>query len=750
MPSVRLSNQCGGSNVRLTASTSSQTVRERLGTGDAETLRESEKRRRYLQKYVRLLTPIRPTVRFAPELRTAVTGFSADQPDITVTTREFDQPVTDLRRRVFDLAVQEALVVHEIGHIRYTDIDGFHDLLADTDADRRRLFARVWNTLEDGAIERQLRHRYAVATELDILNANLFGTDTLGRETPDGGGRRFSFFHAVICGLADMAVYDSGRFQRLRAPDVTGLQMASLRDRRALEEFIPVMREAVQEVLSEPDSAARNERIWRFWTALGETLDETTVSGAGASELARLIDADGTVRTGSRQTAGSAPRATDASILPEDGAGSPLPGKPDDTTGEFGQTTHAATDLSRESVVREVTRQVTTAAGSTESTETTDSLLEDTGESADSAPKNRDAAVGASRDTDDPTPGTEPSQSNRSRAGSVGHPADAGSDEQGLSTSHPGAGRLPGEAGVGREGPDAGSNAAAIREQYAEELAAEAKELDRGTTRLAALDEYIDALQAADTDDASLQVVTEDHDTRAESARWQGVLQDATRLARRFRTRLQEQQRDIERSHRRRGAFDRSRLVAAARGQSTVFTQTEEGDDKQYSCVVIVDRSGSMDNGAVTAAETGALTTAVALEAVGVSVTIIDLYDSEVRLIKTHAEETREARNRVLTTQASGGTPLADALSLVRARFQDTDNPFVIVVTDGQPDDSERYTAALDAAICPILGVYLTAPDRPDRRPVESDRSYFHRLAVVEDWSSLDRRLQQLAGRVLF
>lgn len=740
--------------MRLTASTSPQTVRERLGAGDAKTLRESEKRRRYLQKYVRLLTPIRPTVRFASELRTAVTGFSADHPEIAVTTREFDQPVTDLRRRVFDLAVQEALVVHEIGHLRYTDIDGFHDLLADTAADRRRLFARVWNTLEDGAIERQLRHRYAVATELDILNANLFGTDTLGRETPDGGGRRFSFFHAVICGLADMAVYDSGRFQRLRAPDALDFQMASLRDRRALEEFLPAMRETVREVLSEPDPAARNERIWTFWTALGETLDETPVSGAGASELARLIDADGTVRTGSRRTAGAAPRATDASILPEDGAGSPLPGKPDDTTGEFGQTTHAATDLSRDPVVREVTRQVRTAAGSEDSTESGDSPPGDTGDSTNLATETRDdaAETGPSRDSDGVTPGSEPSQSTRSPAGgSADHPTETGSDEHGPSPSHPGAGQLPGEAGAGRGGPDAGSNAAAIREQYAEELAAEATELDRGTTRLAALDEYVDALQAADTDTGSLQVVTDDdNEVRAGSARWQSVLRDATRLARRFRTRLQEQQRDVERSHRRRGAFDRSRLVAAARGQSTVFTQKEEGDDKQYTCIVVVDRSGSMDNGAVTAAETGALTTAVALETVGVSVTILDLYDSEVRLIKTHAEETREARNRVLTKRASGGTPLTDALSLVRARFQDAENPFVIVVTDGQPDDTETYTAELDAATCPILGVYLATPDQPDRRPVESDRSYFHRLAVVEDWSSLDRRLQQLAGGVLF
>ncbi|ERH03770.1 MAG: hypothetical protein J07HR59_00893, partial [Halorubrum sp. J07HR59] len=74
-------------------------------------------------------------------MRTAATLFSGPQPEISVTTRAFDQPLTDFRRRIFDLAVQEALVVHEVGHIRYTDIDGFHELLAQTDSDRRRLFA---------------------------------------------------------------------------------------------------------------------------------------------------------------------------------------------------------------------------------------------------------------------------------------------------------------------------------------------------------------------------------------------------------------------------------------------------------------------------------------------------------------------------------------------------------------------------------------------------------------------------------
>ncbi|ESS12459.1 MAG: cobalamin biosynthesis protein CobT [uncultured archaeon A07HR60] len=799
--------------MRLSASTSPRELRERLGSGDAETLRTSEKRRRYLQKYVRLLTPARPTVELAAEMRTAATLFSGPQPDIAVTTRAFDQPITDFRRRIFDLAVQEALVVHEVGHIRYTDIDGFHELLAETDPDRRRLFARIWNTLEDGAIERNLRHRYAVATELDVLNANLFGTDSLGRDAPADGSRRFSFFHAVLAGLADMAVYDSGRFRQLRSPEATDIRMATLRDRRALDEFLPTMRETVQTVLAEPDPAARNDRIWTFWTALCDALDETAVSGAGASELRRLIDADGTVRTGNRQSPGARSRLTDASVLPADGAGAPVAGKPDDTAGEFGETSRSATELSRDSVTGEVARQVTSVAGSSDSRRDQDSEQgacenSDEDETGNPDPKqgepgqprrNRDAGEHADRagdrvttengeTTDTDLSESELSESlntdtpDRDSRDQLGERLQAGHEEgerlsesaggQG-SSSHPGAGRLPGDggtdsgdgadSGVSRRAATAGdedahsdpatepdASAESIREQYADELAAESEALDEGATRLDALEGYIDALGVADTD-AGLRVVTDAPDIPGpESGRWARASRDATRLARRFQSRLQEQQRDSQRSRCRRGTFDRSRLLSAARGQLTVFQQHEEGDDKQYSCIVVLDRSGSMNNGAVRAAERGALTAAVALDTVGVSVTMLDLHDSEVRLIKTRGENPREARDRVLTEQASGGTPLADALSLVRARFRDTENPFVIVVTDGQPDDGETYLAQLDAATFPVLGVYLTVPERSDRRPVESDRSYFHRLAVVEDWSSLDQRLQQLAGDVMF
>ncbi|WP_299331661.1 VWA domain-containing protein [Haloplanus sp.] len=734
--------------MRLTASTALQSVRERLGVGDAETLRESEKRRRHLQKYVRLLSTSRPRVRFSTDIRTATTDHDGDRPEITVTTRAFDQPATEFRRRAFDLAVQEALVVHEMGHLRYTDIDGFHDLLATVDPERRRMFSRIWNTLEDGAVERQLRRRYAVATELEVLNANLFEPGPFGREMTDGDDRRFSFFHAVVCGLADMAIYDSGRFRALQ-DDATGLRMASLRDRRVLETVVPTMHEAVAEVVTEPDPTARNKRILTFWRSLVEAMDGSTVSGTGASELADLVDADGTVRVGQtgRQPAGR--RVTDAATLPETGAGAPLPGKPDDTAGGFGQHVQPARDLARESVRREVGRQITSATGS-------DADGTDDHERTATPADTEDSGGGGA--------GTSPGE---------GTPADgfdaATTDDWLDAQSHPGAGRLPGQSRAGVAGDtesdgnpdpdptptetDAGSEggelATAFRERYNEELATEVTELEEAQARLDALEAYVRALDAAGAEGLGLDVVTA-ADNDGDTERWRTVQRDGTSLARRFRNRLREQQRDVEHRRQRRGTLDRSRLVAASRGHPDVFTRVQEGEDKRYTCVVVLDRSGSMDGGAVDAAETGALTAAFALESVGVEVTILDLHDSTVRLVKTGTEGVRETRNRVLTGRAGGGTPLSDALSLARARFIDAENPFVLVVTDGLPDDEAAYTAELDTVSFPVLGVYLTRPEGTDTRPVESDRTYFHRLAVVTDWSTVDQRLRRLAARVLF
>ena len=775
--------------VRLTPSTSARTVRERLGVGPAEALRESEKRRRYLEKYCRLLAPVRPTVRLSGAVHTATTDYEADQPEITITTRAFDQPASDLRRPAFDLAVQEALVVHELGHLLYTDIGGFHDRLEAVAPERRRLFARVWNTLEDGAIERQLRHRYDVATELELLNANLFAAGPFGHDSGDGG-RRYSLFNAVLCGLADMAVYDSGRFRRLLDGSDDSARLASRRDERLLHEFRPRMERAVRAVVTEPDPGPRTERIGAFWTALTDRLDDSTVSGAGASELDRLLDPDGTIRAADGPSAVTERRLTDDAVHAAADTDGPLPGKPDDTAGPAAEDARKARELRRDAVRREVDRQIRSTTASRDGSPDTDTGASGTdGTGHDGRDGGDDPEPPGHHDPMSGSRGNEPdddaSASGRgSGGGSDSGPAggadgitpDGWSDEEGVNgRSHPGSGPVPGSSSGGTDGDGSGgaespatsagsaadgaggiddADTGSVAERHRAELAAEANETDGGEARLAELQAYLRALTeaAAGTADGrrlALEVV-ESVTQPLDRNRWETARRRSRRLARSFRTRLQEQRRDTDHPRQRRGSFDRGRLVAAARGRLDVFTRTEAGEERAYTCVLVVDRSASMADGAVEAAEDGAAALALALEAVGVDVTTLDLHGSSVRLVNAEAEPTRTARRALLAGEASGGTPLADALRIARFRLHEVDNPFVLVVTDGRPDDRDRYLAELEAATFPVLGVYLTDGAAAGEGAREDDESYFHGVSVVEDWGRLDRRLHELAAQVLF
>jgi len=151
--------------MKLQAGIDIREVQQRIGVGKDEELRESEKRRRYLQGFSRLITPVRPVLKMIDELPTAAVNQEEDDPVILMTTREFDQPYTGFSQRVFDMVMQEALTVHEIGHILYTDNESFKTYLGQVDMDgpgSKSMFKRVWNTLEDGAIEEQLRHEYDV------------------------------------------------------------------------------------------------------------------------------------------------------------------------------------------------------------------------------------------------------------------------------------------------------------------------------------------------------------------------------------------------------------------------------------------------------------------------------------------------------------------------------------------------------------------------------------------------------------
>lgn len=702
------SQQSEPDGVEITSSSSLRDIKQRIGVGKDEELRESEKRRRYLQKLARLVTPMRPAVRMSQLVPTAavnqggeteelpdeLTPESSDEPLIFMTTRAFEQAVTDYPRRVFDAMVQKALLIHEVGHILYTDSESFKGYLSRVDMDHKRMFKKTWNALEDAAIETQLRREYSVTHELDVLNANLMSEDEIGHRIDDDT-LRFSFFQAVTLGILDMGCYNSGLFAKLMDEDNDVLTFAGDdHDRELMADLIPEMEQVVTQVTTEPSSPKRNEYIWEFWQILEEYLDEAAVDGSKESGLESLLDGDGNIGGG----------GSDGDGDDDDGDGaSPIFGKPDDSGGEYGGDARDAYELSHDDV-------------------------------QDAIEEGIRAAMSGGSDGDDD-------------GGSDGDEADV---------------NAPGDEGMDDE----------KEEQYQQELASEAAELDGGQQMIDEAEQYLDIIkqaaeEAADRQRAkggreggpqwnglTLQIPNRDsYDTD----RYRACNQRAKRLARILRNRLQKDRRQLVQRNQRRGKLSTGggTMMRVERDDYRLFERVEEGKEKDYHAMFVLDRSGSMSGQPARDAEEALGSMALALHEVNendrIKVSVMDLYQSTARLVLPFGVNPNDKRGNLFNGQTGGGTPLAKCLYLARQRVLEEDSqPFMVVVTDGRPSSLDNYRAELRKANFPVLGIYIT-----DGRSVQGgthaeDEKVFDQTVYVTDTNEIDQQLMNLCQQVMF
>ncbi|WP_254822249.1 vWA domain-containing protein [Haloglomus halophilum] len=227
--------------------------------------------------------------------------------------------------------------------------------------------------------------------------------------------------------------------------------------------------------------------------------------------------------------------------------------------------------------------------------------------------------------------------------------------------------------------------------------------------------------------------------------RWETAARDAQRLSAALETQLRRERRATRSGGHRVGSLDSRRVVDVRRGSSRVFERVERGPEKDYSCLLVLDRSGSM-SGAVEAAEDATARLAVAMNGVGVDVSVLSVHQSLPWLELPFGGTPGDHVDRLLSGRVGGSTPLSAALTIARERVRTGrgHEPLVFVVTDGAPNDEERYGAVLDACNFPVFGVYIDEGDgaAPDHA------EFFDRL-VVTDPDAVGTTLTQLV-RTLF
>lgn len=247
----------------------------------------------------------------------------------------------------------------------------------------------------------------------------------------------------------------------------------------------------------------------------------------------------------------------------------------------------------------------------------------------------------------------------------------------------------------------------------------------------------------SETTDLDEVIVVDPAEDGGDHGRWEDAVARSKQLQKDLSTQLRRERRPRDTTGHRVGRLDGRRLVAATRGTQRVFTRRESGTLKDYSCLVVLDRSGSMSGDPIGTAETAIAQLTHALYEVGVDVSVLSIWEGHPCLELPFGGRPSDHVDRLLTGRASWGTPLSTAIAVGRERLNRGRgaHPFVVVVTDGAPDDPNRYASELAACTFPVFGIYIGST-------MDGHTEYFDRLVHAEP-DTLERTVQRLV-RALF
>lgn len=236
----------------------------------------SEEVRRHLEKLARLLVDSHtPDVNLiaVDKGRCRKEG---DSLAIDITDKEIEQTRTNLSEDAWQLLAREAILIHEVGHVLYTDFDELEEVEDKLEMGERKRFHRIQNAIEDAAINQQLRWKFNCGDELDITYANIFGG---ARHRLHG----LPFLDAVDTAILEKGVYSIGVLEEYQEGS---RQLVAPSQEDEFEEALDLVDGVLADTMSEPDPRKRYDRILEFWGDLRELLPASSMrsSGEGLSD----------------------------------------------------------------------------------------------------------------------------------------------------------------------------------------------------------------------------------------------------------------------------------------------------------------------------------------------------------------------------------------------------------------------------------------------------------------------------------
>ncbi|UBF23043.1 cobalamin biosynthesis protein CobT [Haloarcula virus HCTV-16] len=683
---------------RISPDTDPNDLAKRIGVGPGEKLRNSSRRESYLQKVAGLVS-LRDLVLYVRG-QGAHVELNKDTPEINVTGDKHEQSVTDIPRDEYDLLVQEVLTMHECGHILFSDWPSFERYLNRVEMNDRHLFKNIWNAAEDGAIERQITSEFNVKDDFRVLYANLHeeqGRAAFGIEQEslqDTGGDetfyKFPMAHAVITAILDLwneELYDepSGALEFLLDEDNDEYVFGSPEDRETFVDFLPTIETYVEDMLTQSKARKRNKRTWEFWEDFQDLMDDAQVSGK----------------------------------RPLSDSGGGQNGMPDDAQPGIGDSSRDADDLESGeggTVVIEVDFDDDGDEGGDEDDDEADGWgIGDDNDDGDEEDEEGDDGAGGDNEQDD--------DADEEGDGSDGEDGDDDEGESDQSDDGDDGGGDADKDGDDGEGGDDGDEDAEgsgggdlkeaeerVERRYSREIDREAEEVG-GDSMLDEAEEFLDILkggnESGDMPDKDMKLVIPDG-SDFNTDRFRQAKNDSRALKRLWEQKLQRQQRTRTEHGTRFGTPD-SRSMHRSGRSTKVFKRRHTPDKKDYEAIVVLDRSSSMSGQLVRQAERAAGALLMSLHGVGVDVSMISLDSNEAVLELPFGGRVEDQKNVIFTESTGGSTPISQATYLARHRLNRhaTTTRFMLVITDGRPDDSSAFAAQVNEANFPVLGIEI-------------------------------------------
>lgn len=727
--------------LRITPNTPVEDLEKRLSRSVSTA--GSEARRQYLERTARWVTGVEVVVELIESGTASCSptdnGGDADY-HVRIPKTSPQQQITDLDEDVWTLLFQEVELLHELGHVLYTDFEAAREARDAYEGTEEETFHTYLNILEDGAVERELAAAFRLRDDLAVKNHNLFDGEQRAIQTLDG---------AIQTALFDRAKHDTGTLSALLDEDGETEWAGSAEDYQTfIDNILPLCRSAVDTVCTNPDPSARIDAVVDFFEAVSEYLTFDTHENQYDGQMSMPV--------GSEQMGNKPESAATLSASGSDDSGQ----SGDDSTGGSEDTQsddESSTGVDSDSDDEDADEDAGGSTGAGDADQRGEEPTEGGGEEGDEEEDADgesdeqdgeeaagDAGDGSSRDSGSPEDRTGDD------AGSgddtvAGAPAEAtpsgGSDSGGEPSSdetQTPADRADG-GGAGLESPDVSRYERQVRRERAETQPNGTGDnvLRREARDYARIISEMDGI-------GSLEIPLVSNEEAWSRDQWKKTEREARRLKRAFDRRLQNESEDQMKRHQLMGHLDTRAIHRTKQGDARVFQRMVFPNSKDYSCVIVLDRSSSMSD-RIETAEIATTALAVALHELGVNVTVLGM-PGKPMLDMPFESDPKQFRETLLSNHTSGGTPLGKTLALARERVRGQNGyPFVIVVTDGKAGDKDQYFKELKRTRFPVLGVYI---DESGQHAKEV-KNYFDRVALT-DPSGLGRQLKRMAEGIMF